>query len=587
MELLLSGCLAIAAIVVPDMPTDVELSAAESLRDGIRRITGNDERIVKERDSGGGRLYFVGATRAASGVSPSEWRPDEILVAKHSSGAIFAGHHTRGVIYAVDVYLEDVCGVRWWTSYESHYPKLKEMPLPSQIIRHAPVFRYRETYYRDGFKADFKVRSKGNFSSRTRFMYSPMEFIPEAKGGDHRLYFFAGRASAYHSFFETLPPSVHFEKHPEWYSEIDGKRVKKQLCLTNDEMTRAYAAETLRRLREDPAVDYISVSQNDWNGPCCCVKCKAVIEEEGAESGLYLRFVNKIAEAVEREFPNVMVDTFAYRFTRKPPKVARPRSNVTVRLCDIECAFNAQIGSSRLNSDFLEDLKVWGKIAPGSLYIWDYTTDFTSYMMPHPNLNSLGPNIRLFAENGVIGVFEQGDALCSAGSFVALEHWMISHLLWDPGRDAKALRDEFIRGYYGSAAASHVMECRDIVDGAGEAAAERGVKIGCYHLTVTNFMDKATALAASKKLDDAILSAKADGELYVRRLLREKLSFDHMKIVGWDQWQLPGSKRDAVLRWIDDCRSFGVEAWRETTDKTDFGKYCRKLLASVGVLTDC
>jgi hypothetical protein len=100
-------------------------------------------------------------------------------------------------------------------------------------------------------------------------------------------------------------------------------------------------------------------------------------------------------------------------------------------------------------------------------------------------------------------------------------------------------------------------------------------------------MDKATALAASKKLDDAILSAKADGELYVRRLLREKLSFDHMKIVSWDQWQLPGSKRDAVLRWIDDCRSFGVEAWRETTDKTDFGKYCRKLLASVGVLTDC
>jgi len=575
-----------AAIVLPDAATSVEKTAAKELQDAIRRMTGRSERIVSECAALDDRHYFVGATRAAAEISSGIWREDEILVSPHRRGIVLAGHPVRGPIYAVDVYLEEICGVRWWTSSESSYPKHEEMPLPSRTIRHAPPFRYRETYYRDGFNADFKVRSKGNFSSRTRFMYSPMEFIPEAKGGDHRLYFFSGRGSAYHSFFETLPPSVHFEKHPEWYSEIDGKRVKRQLCLTNDEMTRAYAAETLRRLREDPAVDYISVSQNDWNGPCCCVKCKAIIEEEGAESGLYLRFVNKIAEAVEREFPNVMVDTFAYRFTRKPPKITRPRHNVTVRLCDIECAFNAPIETSGLDDDFLEDLKAWGRVAPGNLYIWDYTTDFVSYMMPHPNLNSLAPNIRLFARHGAVGVFEQGDALCSAGSFAALEHWMISHLLWDPDRDAKALRDEFIRGYYGPAAASHVMECRDMVDGAGEAAAERGVKIGCYHLTVTNFMDKATALAASKKLDDAILSAKADGELYVRRLLREKLSFDHMKIVSWDQWRLPGSKRDAVLRWIEDCRSFGVEAWRETTDKTDFSKYCRKLLSSVGVPTD-
>ena len=64
--------------------------------------------------------------------------------------------------------------------------------------------------------------------------------------------------------------------------------------------------------------------------------------------------------------------------------------------------------------------------------------------------------------------------------------------------------------------------------------------------------------------------------------MREKLSFDHMKITCWDLWNLSGSKREAVVRWIDDCRKFGVEAWRETTDKTDFGKYCAKLLRDAG-----
>ena len=574
MNALMASC-CFAAIVLPDSPTAVERTAADELKAAVRRISGEEWQIVPERaEPDGERNFLIGATRAAARIAPAAWRTDEILVAPLSNGSIvLAGDPVRGPIYAVDTYLEDVCGVRWWTSAESDYPTLREMPPVVSAIRHAPVFRYRETYYRDGFNADFKVRMKGNFSSRTRFMYTPMEFIPKEKGGDHRLYYFESRGSAYHSHFETLPPSRHFASHPEWYSEIGGRRVAKQLCLTNDEMAEAYIAETLRRLRTDPAVDLISVSQNDWAGPCDCVRCRAVIAEEGAVSGLYLRFANRVAEAVEREFPSVTVDTFAYRFTRKPPRLTRPRRNVTVRLCDIECAFNAPIATSGLDDDFLADLREWGRLAPGRLYIWDYATDFVSYMMPHPNLDVLGPNLRLFAESGVTGVFEQGDALCSAGSFAALEHWVIAHLLWDPSRDARGLRDAFILGYYGEAAAPHVRRCRDIVDGAGAKAAAQGIKVGCYHLSVTNFMDRATALAAADALDRAIDAAERSGGPYAERLRREKLSFDHMKLVSWKDWGLEGSRDEAFRAWAAECRRFGVEAWRETTDRGDFGKY--------------
>ena len=574
MNALMASC-CFAAIVLPDSPTAVERTAADELKAAVRRISGEEWQIVPERaEPAGERNFLIGATRAAARIAPAAWRTDEILVAQLSNGSIvLAGDPVRGPIYAVDTYLEDVCGVRWWTSAESDYPTLREMPPVVSAIRHAPVFRYRETYYRDGFNADFKVRMKGNFSSRTRFMYTPMEFIPKEKGGDHRLYYFESRGSAYHSHFETLPPSRHFASHPEWYSEIGGRRVAKQLCLSNDEMAEAYIAETLRRLRVDHAVDFISVSQNDWAGPCECARCRAVIAEEGAVSGLYLRFANRVAEAVEREFPSVTVDTFAYRFTRKPPRLTRPRRNVTVRLCDIECAFNAPIATSGLDDDFLADLREWGRLAPGRLYIWDYATDFVSYMMPHPNLDVLGPNLRLFAESGVTGVFEQGDALCSAGSFAALEHWVIAHLLWDPSRDARGLRDAFILGYYGEAAAPHVRRCRDIVDGAGAKAAAQGIKVGCYHLSVTNFMDRAAALAAADALDRAIEAAERSGGPYAERLRREKLSFDHMKLVSWKDWELEGSRDEAFRAWAAECRRFGVEAWRETTDRGDFGKY--------------
>ena len=567
-----------AAIVLPDEPTAVERSAADELRAAVVRMTGEELPVVAEREAVPGTNFLVGATREARRfASPEGWKADEILVGPVGASVVLTGHPARGPLYAVDAYLEDVCGVRWWTSTEADYPKLSGLPRPSAVLRHAPPFAYRETYYLDGFDPAFKVRSKGNFSSRTRFMYHPLRYVPPELGGDHRLHFFTGRRSAYHSFFETLPPKVHFAAHPEWYSEIGGKRVAKQLCLTNEEMTRAYAEETLRLLRTEPDVDFISVSQNDWDGACQCAKCRAVVAEEGADSGLYIRFANRIAEAVEREFPSVRIDTFAYRFTRKPPKVARPRHNVTVRLCDIECAFNAPIATSGLDDDFLSDLAAWGRIAPGRLFVWDYTTDFVSYMMPHPNLRSLGENVRLFARSGAVGVFEQGDALCSAGSFAALEHWMLSHLLWNPDRDADRLRDEFIRGYYGPSAAPHVRRCRALVDGAGLAAARRGVKVGCYHLTVTNFMDRATALAAADALDAAIAAARADGDGFVRRVRREKLSFDHMKIVSWGAWDLPGSRADAVRDWISDCRAFGVEAWREIEDKGDLEGYFLKI----------
>lgn len=42
------------------------------------------------------------------------------------------------------------------------------------------------------------------------------------------------------------------------------------------------------------------------------------------------------------------------------------------------------------------------------LYVWDYTTDFSHYVLPHPNWFVLGANVRLFQAYGVKGLFEQG-----------------------------------------------------------------------------------------------------------------------------------------------------------------------------------
>ena len=574
-------------IVIPDEPTSVEKSAASELAGELGKCFGADIEICAESSAAGAPRLYVGATKVAKAARGNrKWETDEVFLKSVDSGVVLDGEPTRAPIYAVDIYLEKYCGVRWWTSDAAHYPKLSSAPISNIDLQYAPQFKYRETYYLDGFDPLFKVRSKGNFSSLTRFMLSEMKFIPPEMGGNHRLYFFKGRRSAYHSFFEILPPAVYFEKHPEWYSLVNGKREPKQLCLANKEMKTEYIKETLKCLREDSDVDFIQVSQNDWRFPCECDTCKAMTEEDGAPSGPYLRFANDVAEAVEKEFPHVRIDTFAYQFTRKAPKKTKPRHNVVVRLCDIECDFARPLTNPLppRKATFVQDLKDWKRVAGGNLFIWDYLANFQGYMLPHPNIHVMAPNIRLFAANGAVGVFEQGDALCSAGSFATLRHYVVSHLLWNPADDEKRLMDEFLEGYYGKSAAPFLKKFIDVVDNAPRKT-KRIVK--CGHKGAS-FMTADDKLEAARLMDEAVAAAEKDGGQFAARVRRERLSVDHYMILNYDilkghaakkgyAWTRPATRAEALKKWIADVKALGVKARRETVSAEEMDKYFERL----------
>jgi len=587
------ACSSVPVVVLPDAPTAVERFAASELAGELGKCLGEIPEIVREGRTPSYPCLFVGATKAAREArnaavsSKPPYRTDEVFLKSVPNGVVLDGDPIRAPIYAVDLYLEKYCGVRWWTSDAATYPKLSAAPVNDIDLEYAPQFKYRETYYLDGFDPLFKVRSKGNFTSQTRFLLSELKFIPPEMGGNHRLYFFEGRRSAYHSFFEILPPKVYFEMHPEWYSLVNGKREAKQLCLANDEMKAEYIKETLRRLREDSSVDFIQVSQNDWSGCCECEKCKAMMDEDGgAASGPYLRFANDVAEAVEKEFPNVRIDTFAYQFTRKAPTKTRARHNVVVRVCDISCDFARPLIDPLppREATFVKDLQDWKRVAGGNLFLWDYLANFQGYMLPHPNIHVMAPNIRLFAANGAVGVFEQGDALCSAGSFATLRHYVVSHLLWNPADDEKRLIDEFLEGYYGKSAAPFLKKFIDVVDNAPRKT-KKIVK--CGHQGAS-FMTADDKLEAARLMDEAVAAAERDGELFASRVRRERLSVDHYMILNYDilkghaakkgyAWTRPATRAEALEKWIADVKALGVKARRETVSADEMDKYFKRL----------
>jgi hypothetical protein len=595
---------AVAQIVVSASCTPVERSAAQELQLHLEKVSGATLAIISEMLPKRGPRLLVGNTEASKtlvpGLAAATAAYDGIVIRTVGDDLVLTGHPQRGSLYAVYTFLEDTVGVRWWTSDETFIPDKKTLPLPVLNIRYAPKLRFRESYYLDSFNALFKTRLKGNFSSRTRYMLAPMEMIPEAYGGNHRLIHFKGRNSAYHSFYELLPPEVYFEKHPAWYSEIKGKRTHKgaQLCLTNQEMREELTRNALALLRQDPGADMIQISQNDTAGRCTCANCLAVEKEEGGlgtASGPLLRFVNKVAEDVEKEFPAVFVDTFAYQYTRKAPALTKPRHNVLIRLCDIECSFLQPLEGSKENAPFARDLADWSRVAGGNLFLWDYVTSFSSYMLPHPNLRVLAPNVRTFVKSGAIGLFEQGDALCSAGDFVRLRHWVISHLLWNPDVDEIQLIDTFLTGYYGEKTGAALKHYLTFIH---ESAEKTGLYLGCYQNNVTRWLDADGIFEAARLMGVALETAQAEeaadpvGNKGLRdNVQREKLSLDHVLLMNHPMLKRhakragktfpgPADPLVAAREWIAACERFNVKAYCETTSETTFTNYKKTLLDS-------
>jgi hypothetical protein len=426
--------------------------------------------------------------------------------------------------------------VRWWTPWATHIPKQAMLKIPSLDVRCRPVFEARDPFWYPAFDARWAVRNFSNSQSAN---------IPDELGGCIRYKGFV------HTFYSLVPPAEHFEKHPEWFSLRNGQRTHEhaQLCLANPGL-RDFVVERVKQwLRESPEARIVSVSQNDWHGWCECDACRALDDAEGSHAGSMITFVNYVAEKIEKDFPNVAVDTLAYQYTRRPPRTLRPRPNVIVRLCSIECNFREPLGAPA-NAKFADDIRGWARMCD-RLYIWDYTTDFAHYVQPHPNWFTLGPNVRFFAANHVKGVFEQGAYQGHGSEFAELRAWVLAQLLWNPAQDDRALINEFLEGYYGPAAPP-IRAYLELLH-----TNSAGWNLTCYSPPNAKFLNFTTLAAAEK------LWAEAERVATPEVLPRVKLARLWPRYVWLSQWdRLRKECSDAGAPWpLGDSRQAEAETW--------------------------
>lgn len=528
---------------------------AEEIQRFVREMSGATLQIVDDQQADPtGPLVF----RAAPGIivrNDPKLAEEEFRIRTDKSSIVITGGGKRGALYGCYALLEDVFGCRWYNTRVTKVPKKATIAVGNLNIHQKPAFEYREPFWSEAFDSDWAARNRTNGNSQR---------LTDAQGGRMVYHPFV------HTFSQLVPPDKYFAGHPEYFSMIGGKRVgDKQLCLTNPDVLKIAVEQVKAWIVQHPDAAILSVSQNDTDGNCQCPVCKAVEAEEGAPSGVLLRFVNDVAEEVGKEYPNVLIDTLAYQWSEQPPKLVKPRANVRVRIAPISACFGHGLDACDANKSALANLKAWARITD-QLYVWHYCTNFGAYLQPLPDLDELVADIPLFKKTGVVGLFYEGAyAPGGGGEMAELKAWLTAKLTWNPSAKPKPLITEYLDGVYGPAAPM-IQEWLDLLHAAPRA--DRKLEVHIWDRPTAPYLSDTTLDKGIALFNDAEKAA-AGSPAAREEVDRARLALEYVLCVRRGATYTPAGATEPVGKTLaTKIKRYGITQVREGEPVAEFLK---------------
>lgn len=286
---------AAAQIAVDDIPDE-----------GFRIVTQNNN------------LYILGLDTVAR-IGPAAdswgWRSEnyeyEVQPSLPGQQLTKNGGFSNGTANGVYTFLEDFLDVRWLLPGEMgrDVPRKSAFTIDEINRTEAPQFVYRVMGYL------FPTRQKSA---------AVLQWGLRQKLG------FSFRLNHEHYWSNTVP-LAQFDKHPEWFAMINGKRHRPtgiydyKLETTNQELVNYYAQRAIAALKADPVQNTYSLSPSDGRGWSQSSESKALYGPPPAESTfpsvtpLILKFYRDVANIVAKEYPQGKLAGYIYQDFALPP----------------------------------------------------------------------------------------------------------------------------------------------------------------------------------------------------------------------------------------------------------------------------
>ncbi len=529
-------------ILLPLTPTLQEQKAAKMLQKYLAEISGAEFKLIKESQVPvDGNILSIGQTKLykKSGIIvDKDLQEVGYSIASKNGNLFFTGGKRRGPINAVIAFLEEDLGCRWYASdSKAQLPSEKLLTAVVTPRSYVPVLKVRDPFYWDAFNPNWALMNRTNPAW--------LGGVPKNCGGAINF----PRAYFVHTFAKLLPAKTYFKTHPEYFAMQNGKRVPDRrgkqaahLCLTNPDVVDIVADNVCKVLAKNPDTELISVSQNDGRkGFCQCPKCTALNEKEGSVSGSLISFINKVAAKVKVKYPNVKICTLAYMESFQPPKNIKPADNVIIRLCTDTHIWRNPFFYVTETEGFSNALKAWAK-TKADITLWDYTVNFSNYLMPFPNLQVIDKNLKTYLNNRVQGIMFQGSYQSPGGARAPLRCWVLAKKLWNPDLKMDDLVKDFTYGYFGPAG-NAMQQYNELLHSEWQ-------KFHDNNKPGSRFKFSKAFLPEARKLFDIAIEKSKGSSILLSRIQREELALLYYRLE-----QGPMNKADKQA-YLDDLNKF-------------------------------
>jgi len=356
--------------------------------------------------------------------------PGAILLKRRGNVIVIAANSEDpwgAPLRAVSVFLDRCAGVRiyaphrlWWSGPEKPHFEIGQL---------------------DVFKTPVLDRADWSGSWLDAYPHQWARINATHSGG-HKL-----RAS--HTLARFFDPDKYYEKHPELYEMRNGRRPKPSgqewnPSLAQPELLARIAMEEIRAIMEkQPNRRYVSLGIMDAPFDDETPEIQKIVQEhDGSYSVPYYRFINLLARQVAKEYPDLLLTTYAYANVRQAPPSIRIEPNVVVTI---------------VTKSYRWVSPVWAQQEKALLQAWSDTG--AKWMVHDWSFSGVSPReyTRQFAlfyqwaeKNGVFGSYTEwsvGEAWYLDGP----KYWIMRQLLSDPHQDVDALWKQYCDDMYGPA----------------------------------------------------------------------------------------------------------------------------------------
>ena len=436
--------------------------AANDLQQILAKMTGATLEIVSEDAAPAGPVILVGQSKRVQSLNldipkgQSSARTEDgytihckgdVLVLAGNDEGPFHGSH-----YAVAEFLNRL-GVRWFIpgDFGEVIPQKSTVTFDDVTFTDRPTFPLRTWWCNQlpemrGPEALWKLRSKMQISTDA--------VVPVA--GDSRLR-------------NYMPDASLVETRPELFGQhMDGRPDPYMPNLSNPESAKLVAEKIIAQFKEEQAagktlngvgfapddglpMDYTPETISTLHQGFRDYLGREGLFRDYSTSEEWFTFINRVAEHVEKEYPDQIIATNGYANRGLPPEGMTLHQHVAVMYAPIWADTTKPFFSPNSWHGHVQgaQLKRWTELS-NLVYLYNYNiTMLVSALAPVPQVRRMATNYRYYKDWGVFGFFNEAKQPWMEEGIVS--RYTRAKLMWKADLDLDAHLSAFYSEWYGPA----------------------------------------------------------------------------------------------------------------------------------------